>query len=76
MKKFTTLILLIALIFALSMAACGDNNGKNSVGGGKIVESTPVPDGYLATSSATSATATFGAEQFFLQLTAIANEGQ
>ena len=76
MKKLTMLILLIAIILALSIAACGDKDGSNSIGKGNSVDSTPVPDGYMATSSATSATATYGAEQFYIQLTAIANENQ
>ena len=64
------------MLFALGMAACGDTEGKKSAGGGTTVVSTPVPYGVEATLSAVDATATFGAEQFYLQLTAMADGGQ
>jgi hypothetical protein len=76
MKKLTTLILLIAILFALCTAACGDNGRNNSVGGGTNVEKTPMPVGAQPILSAADATATYGAEQFHLQLTAIANQGE
>ena len=76
MKKLTTLILLIAILLALSIVACGDAGGNSSAGAGVTGEGTPVPDDVKATMSAADATATYGAEQFYLQLTAIAEEGQ
>ena len=77
MKKLATLILLtVILLLSILTTACVDNGGNNSSGAGITVESTPTPHGFDATMSAANATATYGADQFYLQLTAIANEGQ
>jgi len=66
MKRVTAQILLILLILALACMACvgggGDANGVGNVTGSSL----------QATQSA-GATATYGAQQFHLQLTAIAD---
>jgi len=69
MSKLTVRILLICLILAVAVLACingGEGNGSssnNSTGGNNV--SVYGPD----------ATATYGAEQFQIQLTAIAKPG-
>jgi hypothetical protein len=69
MTKLTARILLICLILAVAALACvnggdGNSSGTNSTSSGNSV-SIFGPD----------ATATYGAEQFELQLTALANPG-
>lgn len=70
MKKVTARILLIIIILSLAALACvgggggGSTNGAGDAAGG----------GMLATVSA-NATAAYGAEQFEIQLTAVAQPG-
>ena len=75
MKKITTLILIMAILIVLLLAACVDNDKRGNNEGGNV-ERTPIPEGFELNSSSANATATFGAGQFNLQLTAIANDGQ
>ena len=76
MKKITTLILLLAILLLLLTAACGDKDKQGSYGGLNTVVTTPVPGELEQTSYSANATATYGADQFYIQHTAIANEGQ
>jgi len=75
MKKVVVSILLILLVFTLVALAWvgggGDQNGSGSDTGTSQAGHQPL--GAQATMSA-GATATFGAEQFHLQLTAIAEQ--
>jgi hypothetical protein len=66
MDKHITRILLIIVILILAMLACingGDGNGSSN---------TVTTSGNVSISSGPDATATYGAEQFHLQLTAVA----
>jgi len=66
MAKLSLRILLIILVLAFAAYACVDGtDGTNSSGG------TPIGKGGVS-ARGLEATATFGAEQFYLQLTAIA----
>jgi hypothetical protein len=75
MKKVVVRILLILLVLILAALACigggGDQNGSNSDAGTSAAGHQPI--NAQATLSA-GATATFGAEQFHLQLTAISEQ--
>jgi len=75
MKKVVIRIVLILLILTLAALACvgggGDQNGSSSDGGTSAAGHQPM--NAQATISA-GATATYGAEQFHLQLTAIAEQ--
>ena len=69
MNKHTNRILLIIVILILAMLACingGDGNSSSN---------TVTTSGNASVSSGPDATATYGAEQFHLQLTAVANPG-
>lgn len=72
MTKPTARILFLILILSIFAIAC--------VGGGSVITttrgSTPTADGAEPTVPPYAATATFGAEQFSLQLTAIARTGR
>ena len=68
MNRFLIRILLVLLILAFASLACvNGGDGSTSSGSSAILEGT-APSG-------PDATATFGAEQFHLQLTAIAQPG-
>jgi hypothetical protein len=68
MSKATARILLILLILALAMLACVDGGNGGTTGNG-----TPAVDNSGALNvQAADATATYGAEQFYIQLTAVA----
>ncbi len=70
MTKLTARILLICIILALAVMACvngGDGNSSSTNS-----SSTDIP-GSNVSPYGPDATATFGAEQFQIQLTAIAN---
>jgi hypothetical protein len=75
MKKVVVRILLILLVLTLVALACigggGDQNGSNSDAGTSAADH-PVINAQATLSA--GATATFGAEQFHLQLTAIAKQ--
>jgi hypothetical protein len=75
MKKAAARILLILLVLTLTALACvgggGDQNGSSSDTGTSAAGHQPM--NAQATMSA-GATATYGAEQFHLQLTAIAEQ--
>jgi len=75
MNKITISILLTAILLIILMAACVDNDKQGISGGVLSYERTPIPEGFELIPSSANATATFGADQFYLQLTAIANEG-
>jgi len=67
MTKLTARILLICLILAVAAIACvngGDGNSSNTNSSGT---------GNSVSAFGPDATATYGAEQFHIQLTAIAN---
>jgi hypothetical protein len=68
MNKATIRILLIILILALAALACVGGGGDGVTGDGS---STAGGNSALDTQSA-NATATYGAEQFHIQLTAVA----
>lgn len=71
MSKATARILLILLILALAMLACvGGGDGGTTANGTPSVNK----NGALNAQSA-DATATYGAEQFYIQLTAVARPG-
>ena len=70
MTKLTARILLICIILALAALACVNGGDGNS---SSIDNSN---SGSSVTSVGPDATATYGAEQFQLQLTAIARPGQ
>ena len=76
MNKITTSILLMSILLILLLAACVDNDKQGNTGEVLSYERTPIPEGFEIIPSSANATATYGADQFFLQLTAIANEGQ
>ena len=76
MNKIITSILLTAILLFLLLAACVDNDKQGNTGAVLSYERTPIPEGYEIITSSANATATYGADQFFLQLTAIANDGQ
>jgi hypothetical protein len=70
MNKTTVRIILAILLLVLATLACigggaGDGNSSN-------VEGTPLPGDQAQGISPVQATATYGADQFHLQLTAIA----
>jgi hypothetical protein len=64
--KLWLILILIISLFLFSLVACSWGNGSNP--GGRSGESTPQPLGMLAY----NLTATYGADQFHAQLTAIA----
>jgi len=66
MNKRTTRILLIIFVLAIAALACVDGGDGSSFGGNGTWT------GDSSTASSLDATATFGAEQFHLQLTAVA----
>ena len=72
MRKLIATLLLILLILALGALACtGGGDGSQTKNATVNVQS----PGMQATMSA-NATATYGAEQFHIQLTAMADEAQ
>ena len=77
MKQLTARILLILLILAFAAISCigvgggGDNGGVNGNSSTSEISSEQ-----MQTTLSVEATATYGAEQFHLQLTAIAGQGQ
>ncbi len=64
MHKRALILTLIILVLFLAMISCAGSGGDNSTGSLKV-----------QATLAANATATFGAEQFHLQLTAISNQG-
>jgi hypothetical protein len=72
MTKLTARILLICIILALAVLACvnGGDGNSSSTNSSSTNNSSP---GSNVSPYGPDATATFGAEQFQIQLTAIAN---
>ena len=68
-KKITSLLVLIILILSLLLAACDGGTGSGGISGGSVAD--PFGD---ANDTAADATATYGAEQLHIQLTAIAEQ--
>ena len=77
MKQKRTLIiaLLLLTLAGMLLTACindGGSGGTTSVNGATVT-ATPVPPGFLETQAA-NITATFGADEFHAQLTAVAGQ--
>jgi ABC-type oligopeptide transport system substrate-binding subunit len=74
MSRRTLICILLLLIMLATLAtACIDGSGGAGGKNEASANSTPVPQYIQATLSA-DATATFGAQEFYAQLTAIAEE--
>ena len=74
MKKPTARIVLIILILALAAMSCIGGGGGDKGGVNGSASNTNGGSSQIQATMAADATATFGAEQFHLQLTAIAGE--
>ncbi len=70
MNRLTIRILLIIFVLAMSALACVDGGDGSSLGGNGSLA------GNNTSVSSLDATATFGAEQFHLQLTAVVPSSQ
>jgi len=72
MKKLVSFLILIVLIFALTAIAFID--GIGGITSGEAAGSIETSPYRQATDQAAEATAAYGAEQFYIQLTAIADQ--
>ena len=73
-KRSLTCVLLLLLFITLTATACVDVGGSTGGGTSAAANSTPIPQYYIQSTQSADATATHAAGEFYLQLTAIAEE--
>ena len=76
MKKIIAYMLLIILVLIMMTFSCVSGGGGNINGADSGAASSCCDTPNVQATQATSATETYGAEQFYIQLTAIAEQDQ